>query len=102
MLYVCFILNHTYNYTINNVPLNAAAGSTCDISPLLRFSFYQPVCYKQDDSNFPSDSAEAYGRFVGIAENVGHDMTFKVLTDNTNKILHLSNVRSADDPASAN
>ena len=102
MLYVCFILNHTYNYTTNNVPLNAATGSTCDISPLLRFSFYQPVYYKQDDSTFPSESAQAYGRFVGIAENVGHDMTFKVLTNDTNKILHRSNVRPADDPASTN
>ena len=84
------------------MPLNAAAGSACDISPLLRFSFYQPVCYKQDDSNFPSDSTEAYGHFTGIAENAGHDMTFKVLTDDTNKVLHRSNVRPADDPASAN
>ena len=102
MMHVRFILNHTYNYTINNAPLNTATRSVCDISPLLRFSFYQPFYYKQDDSNFPSDSAEAYGRFAGISENVGHDMTFKVLTGNTNKALHRSNVRPADDPTSAN
>ena len=55
-----------------------------------------------DDSSFPSDSTEAYGRFVGISENVGHDMTFKILTSDTNKVINRSNVRPADDPASAN
>ena len=102
MLYVCFILNHTFNFNINNVPFNAATGSTCDISPMLRFYFCQPVYYKMDDSSFPSDSTEAYGRFVGISENVGHDMTFKILTSDTNKVINRSNVRPADDPASAN
>jgi hypothetical protein len=38
------------------------------------------------------------GRFVGIAENVGRFMTFKILTDNTKKIFFRSNVRSALDP----
>ena len=102
MLYVCFVLNHVCNFTIKNVPLNAATGSTCDISPLLRFHFYQPVYYILDDSNFPSESTEAYGHFVGISENVGHAMTFKILTSDTNKIIHRSNVRPADNPASVN
>ena len=84
------------------MPLTAAAGSTCDISPLLRFSFYQPVYYKRDDSSFPSDTTEEHGRFVGTSENLGHDMTFKILTSDTNKVLHRSNVRPADDPVSAN
>ena len=39
ILYVCFVLNFTYNAVINNVPMNLATGSTCDISPLLRFRF---------------------------------------------------------------
>ena len=102
MMHVTFVLNHTYNFTAGNVPLNAATGSTCDISPLLRFSFYQPMCYHQDDSDFPSESTEEHGRFVGISENAGHAMTFKILTSNTNKVLHRSNVRPADDPSSPN
>ena len=87
MTYVCFVLNHTYNATIGNAPLTAAAGSTCDISPLLHFSFYQSAYYKMDDLDFPSDTIEEHGYFVGIAENVGHSMTFKILTSDANNIL---------------
>ena len=46
------------------------------------------------DASFPSDSTECLGRFVGIAENVGHAMTYKILTDN-DKIITRSVVRSA-------
>ena len=102
MMCIFFVLNHAFNFTINNVPLHAATGSTCDISPLLRFSFYQPVHYKQNDSDFPSDTTEDYGRFVGTSENVGHAMTFKILTSDTNKVLYRSNVRPADDHTSIN
>ena len=41
MMHVCFVLNHTYNFTVGNVPLNAATGSTCDIIPLMRFNFFE-------------------------------------------------------------
>ena len=102
MMHVCFVLNHTHDATINNVPLNAATGSTCDISPLLRFRFWQPVCFLHDDSDFPSESKEERGRWIGISENVGHDVTFKILSDKTCKIIHRSNVRSANDPLESN
>lgn len=59
------------------MPLTAATGSTRDISPLLHFSFYQSVYHKMDDSDFPYDTIEEYGYFIGITENVGHAMTFK-------------------------
>jgi hypothetical protein len=61
----------------------------------LQFQWYGPVYYKVDDSDFPSDSREKRGQWVGIAEHVGHAMTFKVLTDDTNKIVCRSNIRSA-------
>ena len=96
LMYVCFLLNHTASASLNYAtPLQRATGSTPDISPLLRFTWYEPVYYKVDDSDFPSDSREKLGRFVGIAEHVGHAMTFKVLTDDTLKVLYRSNVRSA-------
>ena len=102
MLRTCFTLNHTYNFTVNNVPSTTATGSTCDISPLLRFSFYQPVYCKRDDSSFPSDATEEHGRFAGILENAGNDMTFEILTSNTNIVSHHSNGRSVDNPVSVN
>ena len=60
------------------------------------------VYYKIDDSDFPSDSWEGQGWFVGIAEHVGHAMTFKVLTLDTKKVIYRSNIRSAEDPNAPN
>ena len=103
LMYVCFILNMTASLALNGaVPIQRATGSTNDISPLLRFHWYEPVYYKLDNSDFPSSSRELKGRFVGIAENVGHAMTFKILTDDTQKIIYRSNVRSALDPSAPN
>ena len=102
LMYVCFILNVTVSSGNNNVPLQVATGSMADISPLLRFRFMEPVYYKVDDSDFPSESRERRGYFVGFAEHVGHYMTIKVLTDDTKKVIYRSNVRSALDEADRN
>ena len=91
--YVSFVLNHCAAPVLNyQVPLQVLTGQVPDISPLLAFAWYEPVYYKVDDSSFPSDTVEKYGRFVGVAENVGHIMTFRILTDDTWKIIPRSNV----------
>jgi hypothetical protein len=63
--------------------------------------FWEPVYYKLD-SDFPSDSCEKRGHFVGISESVRHAMTFKILTDDTLKVIHQSNVRLALNPHTKN
>ena len=88
LLYVCFILNHTYSDAIKGVPMQCLTGSTVDISPLLHFQFQERVYYKLDDSDFPSDSCKGVAWFVGISETVGHAMTYKLLTLDTKKIIH--------------
>jgi len=95
MLYVCYLLNHTFNATIKAVPLAVSEGVTPDISPLLYYSWWEPVYYKVDESKFPSDTREKRGRFVGIAEHVGHKLTYKILTDDTQKVVTRSRIRSA-------
>ena len=89
MCYVSFVLNHTCNVTIKNMPLNAATGSTYDMSPLLRFHFWESVFFNTEDNAFPSESPKQRGRFVGISDNVvsgavedfkGHVMT-NILTN---------------------
>jgi hypothetical protein len=100
--YVCFLLNNVAASGTGAVPIQVLTGSTNDISPLLYFRWYEPVYYKLDDSDFPSDSREKCGRWVGVAEHVGHTMTFKILTDDTRKIIYRSNIRSALDPKSRN
>ena len=98
LMYVCYLLNYTYSSSIDAVPMQCLTGSTPDISPLTCFPFRHKVYYKVDDSNFPSDSWEKLAWFVGIGESVGHAMTFKLLTVDTNKIIYRSNVCSAEDP----
>ena len=101
--YVCFLLNNVSSDNLSGaVPIQVLTGSTNDISPLLFFRWYEPVYYNVDDSNFPSDSREKCRRWVGVAEHVGHTMTFKILTDDTRKIIYHSNIRSALDPNSQN
>jgi Reverse transcriptase (RNA-dependent DNA polymerase) len=98
--YVCYLLNHTFNVTTNGVPLTLLTGSTVDISPLLRFHFWQKVYYKAVEVDFPSNSPEEVGHIVGISEHCGHAMTWKLLTEDTQVVIHRSLVRpfSLDDP----
>ena len=101
--YVCFVLNHTAVGSLHwRTPMDKLTGSTPDISSLLCFRFYERVYYRSDDSDFPSESTERLGYFVGIAENVGHALTFKVLTDDTNKIIYRSRIRTATKPNERN
>ena len=103
LTYVCFVLNFTASASLNwRTPIEVLTGSTPDISPLLSFAWWDPVYYKLDDGSFPSDSRERRGHFVGISEHVGHAMTYMILTDDTHKVIHRSNVRTALDPTSAN
>lgn len=101
--YVCTVLNCTVCRSLDwKIPLTVLLGTTIDVSPLLRFHWYQPVFYVREQPNFPSESREAFGHFVGIATHCGHAMTFKVLTDDTQKIIQRSQVRPADDPTRPN
>jgi len=81
--YVCFLQNHIAYKSLGwRTPMEWLCGYTPDISALLQFTFYEPVLYKRRDAKFPSDSSECIGRFVGVAESVGHPLTFKILTEN--------------------
>ena len=69
---------------------------------MLAFSFWEPVYYKNYDSSFPSKNTKKRGRFVGVAENVGHFMTFRILTKDSSRIIHQANVCTALDNVSRN
>lgn len=103
LAYVYFILNHTAFSTIGwHAPLEVLTGSTPNISPLLRFQWWELIYYKVDDAYSPSESRELRGHFVGIAEHVGHAMMCKILTDDTQKVISRLNIRSALDPMAPN
>ena len=78
--YVCYLRNHIALKSLGwRTPSEWLLGYTPDISVLLQFEFYEPVFIKKLDEKFPEDSTEVLGRFVGIAENVGHAMTYRIL-----------------------
>ena len=62
------------------------------------FTFYQPVFYATYDQNFPSESKERAGYWVGFGEHCGDAMTHKILDHDTQKIIYRSAVRSSSTP----
>ena len=100
LLYVCILLNATASPALGGLtPLQALTGQVPDISHFLHFSFWEPIYYKVDenesDHRFPSQSNEKRGHWVGFADNKGDQLTWKILTDDTNTIIIRSAVRSA-------
>ena len=98
--YICVVLSHLASPTLQGIcPVQALEGTTPDISFLLHFSFYEPVYYRIDSSepdlNFPSSSNEKKGYWVGFAHNQGDSLTWRILTEDTQKIIIRSGVRSA-------
>ena len=98
--YICVVLNHLASPTLQGIcPVQALEGTTPDISFLLHFSFYEPVYYRIDSSepdlNFPSSSNEKKSYWVGFADNQGDSLTWRILTDDPQKIIIRSGVRSA-------
>jgi hypothetical protein len=89
--YVCFLLNHMYNTTLNSVSLTCLQGKTVDISALLRFHFWQPVYFKLSEPSFPSESKEALGHVVGKSDA----LTYKILSSESEIIIYRSLLRPA-------
>jgi hypothetical protein len=58
LMYMCFVLNNAFSEVIQSTPLRQAYGTDNDISPMLYFSFYEPVYYLVDEATFPSESKE--------------------------------------------
>ena len=98
--YICVVLNHLASPTLQGIcPVQALQGTTPDVSFLLHFSFYEPVYYRIDssepDRNFPSSSNEKKGYWVSFADNQGDSFTWRILPEDTQKIIIHSGVRSA-------
>jgi hypothetical protein len=84
-------------------PLEVLTGQTTAISICLCFLFWDVVYVKRcKDKDYHGQvgskkSSEIRGRFVGFAKHVGHALTFKILTDDTQKVICQSQVRLASD-----
>ena len=95
LYYICMIQIHTAFPSLNyRTPTEWLLGYTPDITVLLQFQFWEPVYYAKYNAKFPADTTEVLGWFIGIAENVGSAMTFKILSEE-GKVIHRSVVCSA-------
>ena len=100
--YVVYLLNHLAMEGLKwRTPIEVATGETPDISNLLQFHWYERVYYYDPSNPYPNPKEKA-GRFVGIAENVGDTLTYKIITDDTQQIIYRSVVRSANDNKNPN
>ena len=89
LIYVCCLQNHIACSALDGkIPLLALTGITPHISIILLFTFYQPVFYATYDQNFPSESEETAGYWVGFGEHCGDAMTHKILDHDTQKIIY--------------
>jgi hypothetical protein len=100
----CWLLACEYIADVHNVcadesigyriPREVQHGGLQDISAFLEYKFYEPILYLDCDETFPS-SKEKPGWWVGVANNVGDAMTFKILTDDSHHVIHRSVIRPA-------
>jgi hypothetical protein len=93
--YVADIMNITVVQSLNwQTPIQRLMGQTPDTSIAMVFQFYDEIYFRRDQkAHFPSETVELKGQFVGFSKHVGHSLTYKILTEDTNKIIHRSKVR---------
>ena len=100
--WVADVMNHTAEQSLGwRPPLQLLSGQTIDISIMLMFLFWDIVyCPRYKDQHYVGQigsekSSEIRGRFVGFAWDVGHALTFKILTDDTKMVICRSRLRIA-------
>ena len=98
--YIFVVLHHLASPTLQGIyPGQALQGTTPDISFMLHSSFYESVYYRIDSSepdfNFPSSSNDNKGYWVGFAANQGDSLTWRTLTEDTQRIIICSGIQNA-------
>ena len=97
--YIVVVLHHLASPTLQGIyPGQALQGTTPDISFMLHSSFYESVYYRIDSSepdfNFPSSSNDNKGYWAGFAANQGDSLTWRTLTEDTQRIIICSGIQS--------
>ena len=98
--YIFVVLHHLASPTLQGIyPGQALQGTTPDISFMLHSSFYESVYYRIDsfepDFNFPSSSNDNKGYWAGFAANQGDSLTWRTLTEDTQRIIICSGIQSS-------
>ena len=98
--YIFVVLHHLASPTLQGIcPVQALQETTPDISFMPHTSFYEPVYYRiefsEPDFHLPSSSNEKKGYWVGFATNQGDSLTWRTLTEDTQRIIICSGIQSA-------
>ena len=98
--YIFVVLHHLASPTLQGIcPVQALQETTPDISFMPLTSFYEPVYYRiefsEPDFHLPSSSNEKKGYWVGFATNQGDSLTWRTLTEDTQRIIICSGIQSA-------
>ena len=100
--YVVFIMNCAALGSLSwRTPYTMLYGYNPDISMIYWFNFFDNIYVKrkelQGGGKFPSQSNEVVAKFVVFFffENAGYKTTYKVLTENTKKIIYQSQIKLA-------
>ena len=98
--YIFVVLHHLASPTLQGIcPVQALQETTPDISFMPHTSFYEPVYYRiefsKPDFHLPSSSNEKKGYWVGFATNQGDSLTWRTLTEDTQRIIICSGIQSA-------
>jgi hypothetical protein len=93
--YIADINNHCATPLLGwKTPISVRHGHTPDISAFLQFKFWEKVYYKVEGKH--PNSKEAAGRWMGVSNTVGDELTYVIWTDKTHRVVSRSVVRSAD------
>ena len=67
-------------------------GHVQDTSKYLHYHWWQPVYYHDLDVPYPSQTKEKTGHWCGVADDYGDVLTYWVLTDDTKKLIPISDI----------
>jgi hypothetical protein len=95
--YIALVKNHTARSTLGfRTPMEKRTGQTPDVSKLLQYRWWEPVYFLDEEG------IETLGRWAGVAEHVGDELTFIVVSDATSHAMFRSDLRTATDPNAPN
>jgi hypothetical protein len=95
--YIVMVKNHTARVVLrDHTPQEKQTGQTPDVSKLLQYCWWEPVYFLNEDGE------EVCGRWAGVAEHVGDELTFVVVNDATGFAVFWSDLCTATDPNTPN
>jgi hypothetical protein len=95
--YIVTVKNHTARNVLNDrTPMEKRSGQTPDVSKLLQCRWWEPVYY------LCAEGEEEFGRWAGVADHVGDELTYLVVAANTGHAMYRSDFRTATEPNAPN